>query len=403
MNKFEYRAFDKSGNLKRHTIAARSKEEAAAIVARKGLYLTDLKKKSRVDLNRELFAKVDSMDISVFCRYLKIMLSIGMPMERVLQILSEEVRSSRLKKTLKDSIKEISKGKSLSEALKASGSELPGLLIPIVESGEMSGRLEDVMERLAVHYEDQYKLNKKLKSSMYYPVALTLVCIAAMVFLLVFVMPNFSDVFSRAEAELPLVTRAMTGAGLFLREWWEALVSGLALAGLIVGRAVRTEKSKHAISRIQLNTPLISIPIKNILASEFARSMTILFSSGIPLVDCMEKASETLSNAYMKAEILESAERVKRGMSLYESIKDIEALPHMMKSMVKVGEETGQLEYVLEKVAAFYYEEFKDSMDKAIAMLEPILILIMSAVVLLMVLSVAIPMMDMLTVLESEL
>lgn len=394
MGRYKYRAMNSDNEKIEGKYDARSEQEVMDFIASNGLYPLMVEefvgsKEIKFGSNK----KVKMKDIAIMCRQFYTMLNAGVPILECLKILSEQIENNKLRRTIGEIEADVNKGGVLSECMRKHDKVFPQLLISLIASGEASGRLDSVMLRMANYYEKESKTANKVKSAMIYPCVLALVAVAAVTFILVFVMPTFVGLFDNRE-QLPWSTRVLLWLSESIQNNWLAIL--MVITGVIVAGKYYfgTAQGKLISSKLQLKIPFIKKLNQMSIVSQFTRTMSTLIVSGLPLIESLNIAADVIKNKVAKSALAKVNEKVSRGESLYYSIQEAEIFPNMLCSMVKIGEETGALDDILNKTADFYDEELDTTIQSTVSLMEPALIIIMGIIIGFMVISIMLPMFD---------
>lgn len=341
------------------------------------------------------FEKVKKKDLAVFCRQFYTMLDAGVTIVKCLDILEKQTENKLLKKAIENVYDNVQKGMTLSESMKNNGRVFPTILINMVEAGEVSGSLDIIMDRMAVHYEKEFKIENKIKGAMVYPIVLAIVSIAVVVFLMVAVMPTFIGMFEGSGVELPGPTRALLAMSDSLRNYW--YIHLLLVYGIVFGIKLytRTETGGLLFDVIKIRIPIFKDANIKVATSRFTRTLSTLLSSGIPLLQALDIVARVISNKYLGIKLENAKEEVRKGIPLSRTIKDIGVFPPMVDSMIKVGEESGAIDEILNKSADFYDEEVEISLQKMTELMQPLMVVAMALIVGFIVIAIALPMFDM--------
>lgn len=397
---YQYRAKNRLGEEITGTYEAADRAAVVYMLREKSLYpvgIKEQKKRTNPLSLRRLFSRITHRDLAVFCRQFSTVVNAGVPILASLDILRKQTENARLRETLDILYEEVQKGKNLSGVMAMYRGVFPELLVNMVETGEISGTLDRVMDRMATHYEKEYKINQKVKNALVYPSLIAVVATLVVIFLVTVVLPTFASMFEQMGAVLPVSTRLLMGISYFIRDNWLLLLS--LLAGLVLGIKVyaRTEGGKGLFDGIKLRIPVIGNVNRKVATARFARTLGALMSSGISLLQGIEVTRKVVQNTVIKKGLEGVEEDVKRGRGLSEPLRNIEAFPPMLIHMVKIGEDTGTLDYILEKTADFFDDEVESAVTKMTTLLEPAIIVVMAVVVAFIVISIVIPMFDMMT------
>lgn len=395
MAKFKYRVMNSDGEKINGTHEANSREEVIDFISGNGYYpllVEEVKESKNIELSFN--EKVRIKDLAIFCRQFYTMLDAGVPILTCLKILSDQIQNKKLREAIIKVHEDVETGEVLSDAMRKHKDVFPDLLISLTASGEASGSLDSVMLRMATNYEKENKINNKVKSAMIYPIVLGCVAIIAVVFILVYVMPTFMDIFEGNGTQLPWSTRFLLGLSSSIQNNWIIILFFIIVAGLSLKIFLKTEQGILIVSRLKLKLPVLKKLNEMMIVSRFTRTLSILMASGLPLIKALEIVSEVVGNRIVESAMIQIKDNVMRGESLYSSMKESDMFPSMLYSMIKVGEETGSLDDILNKTADFYDEELESTIQASVALLEPILIVVMGLVIGFIVISIMLPMFD---------
>lgn len=397
---YKYRAKNILGQEISGSYEATDKAAVIYMLREKNFYPVNIKEDKSVIPSfsiKKLFKKVTLKDLAVFCRQFSTMINAGVPILSCLDILRKQTENIRLKETLETIYGEVQKGKSLSQVMGEFRLVFPELLINMIETGEIGGNLDKVLERMASHYEKEYKINQKVKNALTYPAIIAIVAILVIIFLVTVVVPTFASMFSSMGAILPISTRILMKISDFVKNSWY-----LFLVAFILGRAVlksysQNPQGREKIDNLKLILPVIGNLHRNIATARFARTLGSLMNSGISVLQGIEVTKKVIDNQVISRSLTKVAGDVKKGKGLAEPLREFEVFPPMLVHMVKIGEDTGTLDFILEKTADFYDDEVENALNKMTTVLEPAIIVIMAVIVSLILISVLLPMFDIMT------
>ncbi|WP_066871571.1 type II secretion system F family protein [Clostridium mediterraneense] len=398
MPKFNYRAMSSVGEIKEYkNFEADSIEDVYAMLKSNNMMPLNVEENQQsAEIKFDFVSKVKLRDIAIFCRQFSTMLEAGVTINASVNMLAEQLPNKKLKIVLSVIDEDIKKGEALSVAMGKHEDYFPSLLISMVEVGEMSGTLDSIMARMAVYYEKQHKLNGKIKNAMIYPVILSLVTVAVMTIILVFVMPMFIEMFESSGAELPWTTKLTLAISDFLRERWYIVIA--LVAAISSGFWFYTTKVESGIRNYNIYKLRYS-PFKElnqkVVVSRFTRSLATVLSAGVTVINALEVVGGVLGNKFAENEIKSVKERVLKGEGLAQPIKDTGVFPLMLSSMVKIGEESGSLDDILSKTADFYDDELDRAIEAITSIIEPIMLVVMGIIVGFLIISVLTPMFEM--------
>lgn len=396
MAEFKYKAINPEGDIIKGTHKANTKDEVLGVIAANGyspLSIEEITGSKEIIFGNN---KINTKDISIFCRQLATMLEAGVSITHSIGILSEQISNKKLKSILTKVNEDIRKGEELSTAMAKYEDEFPKLLINMIQVGETSGTLDSIMNRMAIYYENQTKMNGKIKNAMIYPIILGVVTVAIVSFILIYLMPMFVDMFESSEAALPALTQSILGISEFLKNNFIVIFAVTAIAVIILRYYItRVDKGIYLYSIFQLKySPFKDLNEKTVV-SRFARGLSTVLAAGLSLTNSLDIISGVVGNAYVQTKLKTVKEKMMIGGSLSETIKDAEIFPAMLGSMIKIGEESGNLDGILEKTANFYDEELERAIANFTAVLEPIMIVIMGVIIGFLVIAILSPMFGM--------
>lgn len=396
---FKYKAITATGARVEGTHEAHSKKEILQLLQNNQQFPVSIEEitigQQDVDLF-ERFKKVSTKDISVFCRQFYTMLHAGVTILNCLEILKHQTENKKMKSVLAGVDDNVQKGLTLSEAMKLYKKDFPELLVNMVAVGEVSGNLDQIMDRMAIHYEKENRMNSKLKSAMIYPAALAVVALSVVTFLLIFVMPTFVGMFASSGVQLPLPTRILLGLSYGLIHY--GLIILAVLVAIIFGlkTLAQTDDGKRFIDQAKLNLPLLKGITQKVVTTRFTRTMATLLASGVPLIQAIEVVSKVVGNYVVEHDLMQATFDVRKGISLSVPLKKMGHFPPMVYYMVTIGEESGSLDDILNRTATYYDDELEDALVRFTALLEPIMIVFMAVIVGSIAVAMVMPMFDML-------
>lgn len=338
--------------------------------------------------------KIKLKDISLFCKQMSVMLESGIPLNNAVDILEQQATSKNLKSSLKIVSKSLKEGSQLSKAMIDQEGMFPDLLIRMVQAGEKTGKLDEVLEKMSEHYNKELKTSRQIRGAMIYPAVLAFLAVGAVLALLYIVIPSFSGIFEQSGMAMPLPTRIVLAASNFVRSSWYILFGVTGILVFLFLRYRSTEAGRYQLDRLKLNLPVIKGPMQKIVTARFASTLAILTSAGIPLVEAIESAAATTNNAVVIEKMKIANEGLQKGERLTGMITSTGLFPPMMLSMVKIGEESGSLESMLVKTSDYYEEELETAIKQLLSLLEPAMIIVMGVIIGGIVASVMLPMFE---------
>lgn len=338
--------------------------------------------------------KIKLKDISLFCKQMSVMLNSGIPLNNAVDILEQQTDAKNLKASLKVISKGLKEGNQLSKSLIEQNGLFPDLLIRMVQAGEKTGKLDEVLERMSEHYNKELKTSRQIRGAMIYPAVLAFLAVAATLVLLYVVIPNFSGIFEQSGVALPLPTRIVLAASNFVQSYWYILFGGVGLLVFLFLRYRSTEAGRYQLDQLKLKMQVVKGPMQKIVTARFASTLATLTSAGIPLVEAIDSAAATTNNAVVIDKLRIANEGLQKGERLTGMLTSTGLFPPMMLSMVKIGEESGSLESMLNKTSDFYEEELEAAIKQLLSLLEPAMIIFMGVIIGGIVASVMLPMFE---------
>lgn len=347
-----------------------------------------------------IFNKVKTKDISIFCRQFYTMLNAGVTIVNCLDILRVQTESKPLKKILSEVYEDVVVGSAFSEAMNKHENDFPELLLSMISAGEISGNLDGIMDRMAIHYENENKINKKIKGAMIYPIILGILSVSVVILMLTFVFPTFIEMFEDSDAALPLPTQILVNLSEWLRRFWYVVVLVVGLIVYTFRKYIKTDTGRYNIDKLVLKVPVVGGAMKKIATSRFSRTLSTLLYSGVPLIESLDIVGRVIGNRVIQIQLFTVKDEISRGTDLSGPIGQIKEFPPMLTHMVEIGEESGSIDDIMEKTADFYDEEVDAAIQAMTAMLEPIMIIFMAVVIGGMVVAMVLPMFEMVNTIE---
>ena len=404
MAQFSYKVLDKAGKTKKGNVEADNIEKARAALKSQGYSIVELGEASALskDINISFRKKkVKVRDLGVFCKQFKSILQAGIGIVDALEMLSQQTNSKVLKESLKNIKDNVQKGDTLTAAMKKEGTVFPGLLINMIEAGEASGSLEVALDRMSTHFDKDARLKGLVKKAMMYPIVLLIVTVIIVVIMLVKVLPGFASTFASMGSELPAYTRFVMGMSDSLIETWYVYV--IAIIAIVFGYKAyaKTAKGARLIAKIMIKIPVLGDLLVKTECARFSRTLSTLLAAGMPLIEAIETTGRTLDNILFKDALADAAIQVQRGAPLSAPLKASGIFPNMVLHMLSIGEESGNVEDMLDNVAEYYDEEVTLATDAATALMEPLIIVVMAVVVVGIIAAVYAPVLNMYTLAEG--
>ena len=395
MATFLYKARDKQGNKREGTVEATSRQQALDTLKKYHLLATSITEKKKRSILPDLsdLRGISLKSKVVFSRQLATMITSGLSITQSLKILQEQERPKNKKfaDIIQAITSDIESGTTFSEALAKFPKVFASIYVNLMRSGEASGKLDEVLDRIATQLEKDYDLRSKVRGAMMYPIFITVVMVIVAVIVVIFVMPQLKSLFEESSTKLPLVTEILLKTSDFVRGFWW-LVIGFLVGTIVAFRFfLRSERGRNYWDWLKIRIPVMGTLIKNIYMARFTRTLATLIASGLPILDSLLIVSDTIGNVHYKKELEHVSKEVENGVSLYTPLEDSKLFPTMVSHMIDVGERTGSVDKVLFKLADFFDNEVNNAVNVLSTLLEPIMLVIMGIGVGLFVGAVLLP------------
>jgi len=396
MPKFKYLAKDGSKNVE-STVEAQSREDAVDKINQMGFLpvrveVQDSDAKDEAVASRSIFgSRVKSKDVTIFSRQLASFVKSGVPILKGLSIISDQSENLAFKKILKDIHSDIKEGASFSSTLKKHPKIFNPLYVAMVNSGESSGNLQEVLLRITDHRQKQEAIVARVRSALAYPILMTIVGSGTIFFMLTFVMPRLMRIFTRIDQELPAPTQFLISLSTALQQGWMWLIIGIIAFIIFMKQGSKTKVQKVFMSRLKLRLPIVGTLIYKSELALFNRTLELLVKSSIPILKAIKTAIPILNNTVIQDELLKSYKDLEEGNSFGKSLAQSKVFPKFMTSLIIVGEESGRLDEALGEIAGTYERDMDEAVKVMTSLLEPILILVMGLIVGFIVVAMLLP------------
>lgn len=394
---FNYTAINRNGKRVRSSLDASSIETAKSSLRGAGYTILDIKEQTTLNRDIEIpfLGKPKAKDMAVFCRQFVSILRAGVSVASVLSMLGQQTGNKKLRAAIREMQADVEKGESLATSMRRHPKIFPAILVNMVAAGESSGNLEESFRQMELYFDRSKRTKSKVTSAMIYPCVLIVVMIVVLIVMMTKIIPNFLKTFEDMDAELPKLTQGVMAVCEWFESWW--WVPLLVLVALIVGGILfhRTNKGRHFFGWLARKTPVVgNLTVKTACAT-FCRTMEVLIGSGLTLTDSMDLAASNMGNIYYLEAIRDARGMVAEGTPLRESLVRTGIFPPMVSNLVGVGEETGDLQSMMGKVADYYDEEVDEATKKLLNLMEPAIIIFMAVFVVIIVLAIYLPMINM--------
>lgn len=393
-----------NGEVQSGEFSVGSKEEALALLRRKRIIANTIREKGKGGgAGFKLPARrVKTRELVIFTRQFATMVNAGLPLVQCLDILSKQSEGARFRTIIASVMHDVESGSTLAESLERHPETFDSLFCNMVDAGEAGGILDDILQRLAGYLEKAEALRRKVKSAMTYPTVVLSVAVGATIFMLLFIIPVFARIFSDFGGKLPLPTQIVLDMSNFLKGYWWAL--GLGVFGIATGvkRYYRTAAGRIRIDRMLLRFPVLGEVLRKASIARFTRTLGTMISSGVPILTALDITARTAGNKVIEQAIIATKGSIGEGETIAAPLRESGVFPPMVVQMINVGEETGALDNMLDKIASFYDEEVNVAVDTMTSIIEPIMIVVMGLLVGGMVIAMYLPMFKLINVVAGS-
>ncbi|OKH23971.1 type II secretion system F family protein [Chroogloeocystis siderophila] len=390
---------DSKGQLRKEKVTANSPSEARSSLRNQGLFIQEIKQSSELDLSKIDFqkitlilSKVSVKDKAVFSRQFSALVNAGVAIVRSLSVLAEQCSNPKLKKALLEISSDVQQGVNLSEAMRKHPDCFDNLYVSMVQAGEVGGVLDEVLNRLSKLLEDIARLQNQIKSALAYPVVVGLLALAIFIGMTVFLIPIFANIFKDLGTELPALTQFMLGISAFIQGFWWMIPIIIVAFGFAYRNYYKTRIGRETIDRLSLKMPLFGDLIQKSAVARFSRTFGALTRSGVPILTALEIVRDTAGNQVIANAVDASRQDIQQGGMISIALQKERVFPPMAIQMISIGEETGELDQMLMKVADFYEDEVEQAVKALTSILEPLMIVVLGGMVGLILLSMYLPM-----------
>ena len=389
---YNYIATDHNGNKKNGTVDARTEYLAVSLLKSQGFFVISINERrgSLLDFFANLRG-VSTNEVVAFTRQFSTMISAGLPVSRALEVLADQASNNNMKAVLHDCLRDVEGGSSISSSM----SRYPKVFSPtyqaLVKAGESSGKLDEILKRLATTLESERELTSKFKSAMIYPSIVMIAMVGVFIMLMTFVVPRLSDMYKSLNIELPLITRVMIGISDAILKFYPLMI--LIIVGLffVFKTFTKTKQGSEIMSVVAFNIPVFGKINKQKQLTDFTRTLSLLIASAIPIVEALNIVSQVVTNDFLRKASLGAAKSVEKGNPLSEFFKSDKNFPMLIGQMAAVGEETGQLDTTMSKVADYFQQETDNAVVGLSAALEPIILIVLGSMVGTLIISIITP------------
>jgi type IV pilus assembly protein PilC len=399
MPTFSYEAIARNGKKQKGRIEAASKGMAVSELKQSGVYVSSITEEKQSVLQKEisinLFRPVKHQHFVVFLRQLATLIRAGVGIVDSIRILSQQSESKELRRVLSEAASDIQRGSQLSEACAKHPKVFEPLFLSMLRAGEASGNMEVILDRMATFYEKSYYTREKIKSAMMYPVIMLFLTVIVTIFLLTNIVPMFVNMFASFNAELPAITKTVLAISNSLVSTWYIYLLIFIVAIIVLRTVLRTQRGRYVFDYVLLKIPIFGSLFQKGALARVSRTLSTLFSSSVSVLQSLTIVENVADNMVVSQAIAASKESLRQGRPLSEPLKKSWVFPPLVTHMIAIGEETGSMDTMLEKIADFYEAEVEAAVDRVKALIEPIMIVVLAVIIGGIVLSIMVPMFDM--------
>lgn len=378
---FTWEGVDRHGKRVKGEMSGQNDALIKAQLRRQGVNPLKVKKKSK-PLFGQSSGKISTKDITVFSRQLATMMSSGVPLVQSFEIVGRGHENKAMQRLIMGIKADVEAGGSLHEALAKHPQQFSELYINLVVAGEHAGILEEILHKLATYMEKTEALKSKIKGAMFYPIAVVVVAFVITCILMIFVIPQFQDLFSGFGAELPALTQVVINMSKWFQSYWYLLIGAIVAAVFAIIQAMRRSiKFAHFVDRALLKFPVLGDILNKSAIARFARTLATMFAAGTPLVEAMTSVAGACGNIVYYEAVMKMRDEIATGTQMQTAMRDVNIFPNMVVQMVAIGEESGALDSMLSKVADWYEQEVDDAVESLTSLLEPIIMAVLGVLI----------------------
>lgn len=390
---YRYQARTIEGKLSSGRLESENEKEALLELKQLGLVVFNIKRLNPV-LHKDIYIgnPIKNKDFVIFLRQFSTLIDAGISLVDATEILAEQSNSKALTEALEEVKEHIEEGEPLSDALSRYPKLFPELLVSMISAGEVSGRLDEILDRMATYYEKQYQLKQKVITALTYPAVIGVLAVFITIFLMAFLVPVFSDMFISFDQELPAYTQLVLNMSESIGSIWWVLLLLIIIAVVVVRTLNKQERFAYIFDTIKLKVPIFGLFIQKAALARMTQTLSSLLNSSVPILEAVMITERVVENRVIKKVLRDSHKSLEEGESLASPMKDHWVFPKLITQMIAVGEATGSMDEMLMKVAQFYEEELEEAADKLKALIEPVMIIFLAVVVGAIVLAIVIPM-----------
>jgi type IV pilus assembly protein PilC len=392
MPNYVWKGRNRTGLVQEGVLAAESKDAALASLRRQNIVVTGIRERGKEISLSKMGRKVNPKTLAIFTRQFSVMIDAGLPLVQCLEILANQQEHKSFQRILLQVRQDVEAGSTLADAMRRHPKAFNNLYVNMIAAGEAGGILDTILQRLSVYIEKAVKLASQVKSALIYPIAVIVIAAIVVAVILLKVIPTFAALFAGLGAELPMPTRVVIKASNFLARYFILIL--IAIAGLIFAfqRYYATYQGRRMIDGLILKMPILGMIMRKIAVARFCRTLATLTSSGVPILEALDITARTAGNAIVEDALIETKTAVEGGKTIVEPLRESGIFPNMVVQMIGVGEQTGALDAMLNKIGDFYEEEVDTAVAGLVKLLEPVMIFILGVIIGGIVIAMYLPM-----------
>jgi type IV pilus assembly protein PilC len=394
---YEYRAKDRNSIQQQGTITAESETAVATTLRSKGYFITSIKEIQISIWQKDITLfekKMTTADLALYARQFSVMIDAGMPLLSVLHVLVEQTENKQLKEATQAVLSDLQGGETLAQAMGKYPSVFPTIMVSLVEAGELGGVLNEVMERLAAHLEKEHKMLQKVKGAMTYPAVILVVALVVVSGIITFILPTFEQMFNNAKVELPLMTQMLLSLSRLFRQHYLELLGVLVPLAYSIPKLLSLPQMRPQVDAMKLKLPVWGDISKKVAVARFCRTLATLLHGGVNILPALDVVKKVADNYVIAHTVTMAQTTIKEGHGLASQLLHSGVFPTMVVRMIAIGEETGEMDKMLEKVADYFESEVEDKLNNFSKLIEPLLIVFLAVIIGFIVISIMLPMFE---------
>ena len=392
MPNYVWKGRNRTGLVQEGVLAAESKDAALASLRRQNIVVTGIRERGKEISLAKMGRRVNPKTLAIFTRQFSVMIDAGLPLVQCLEILANQQEHKSFQKILLQVRQDVEAGSTLADAMRRHPKAFNNLYVNMIAAGEAGGILDTILQRLAIYIEKAVKLASQVKSALIYPIAVIVIAAIVVAVILLKVIPTFAALFTGLGAELPMPTRVVIQASNFLARYFILIL--IAIAGLIFAfqRYYATYQGRRVVDGLVLKLPVLGMIMRKIAVARFCRTLATLTSSGVPILEALDITARTAGNAIIEDALMETKTAVEGGKTIVEPLRESGIFPNMVVQMIGVGEQTGALDAMLNKIGDFYEDEVDTAVAGLVKLLEPVMIFVLGVIIGGIVIAMYLPM-----------